>query len=78
MTTLRDDLWLTVGKLRAALAAIPDDVPVIVEVRCSEGCGVGSDDLHSVREGWANVYVEAAAGSVNKRVVVLSTEDASR
>ena len=33
---------LTVADLRAALLSLPDEMPVLVEQKCSEGCGVGT------------------------------------
>ena len=39
----------TVKDLRAALAKLPDDMPVYVEDDCSEGCGVGREEAGSCR-----------------------------
>jgi len=40
---------LTVGKLRTLLAGLPDNMPVTVELTCSEGCGTGSEGAETTR-----------------------------
>jgi hypothetical protein len=38
---------LTVGDIRKAIEGLPDEMPVTVEARCSEGCGVGFEGCYS-------------------------------
>jgi hypothetical protein len=40
---------LTVADLREAIKDMPGTLPVSIEAACSEGCGVGHSELHSVR-----------------------------
>lgn len=49
MSHPHEERRLTVAKLRKALASLPDDMPVTVELGCTEGCGVGSEGAESVR-----------------------------
>jgi hypothetical protein len=39
----------TVADLREVLKDLPGTLPVSIEAACSEGCGVGLSELHSVR-----------------------------
>ena len=39
----------TVDALRRALEGLPGELLVTLDTTCSEGCGIGSTELHSVR-----------------------------
>ena len=39
----------TVDALRRALEGLPGGLLVTLDTTCSEGCGIGSTELHSVR-----------------------------